>query len=271
MSVKLYDMEMKETVQRGIRWLELIPDPPQFERITENVWNGEIPLGKKRLSRKLTARFFFRGYDAIDYKVLRDEIIATLHPIKNFYVVDEDIPGKRWLVDVDAQSVKRINRVAGEWEVTFYCAKGLAESIGTTLDPFTYDAGVWAYGMGLQEDPALQDYIHSSTEFDIYNAGTEVVDPCESELLITITSTTATSTNLRLRNNTTGELWQYVGTLNAGDTITINKVESKRNGTNIDGQTNLDLISLATGINKFTVTGITGVFEISFKFRYLYL
>lgn len=269
--VKLYDLNMQEIVLRGVKWFEFTPDPPSTERTVEKVHHGEIPLGKTRKSRNIEAKMWYRGYDVLDKKLVRDEIYALLNPLKTFYAVDVDVPGKRWKVEVDSFAPTHINRTIAEVVVVFYCAKGLAESIGTTLDPFTFDAGLWAYGMGLQEDATLQDYVHSSTAFSIYNAGHEVIDPCESELLITLKSSTATASKVTIRNTTTNELWEYTGTFNAGDTIVIDRLQSKRNGTNIAGQTNLDLLSLAPGNNHFKIEGLTGDFEISFKFRYLYL
>lgn len=268
--IKLYDLNMQEIVLRRVKWFEFTPDPPSVERVTEKVYNGDIVLGETRNSRTLEAKMWYTGHDAIDKKLLRDEITAALSPLKDFYVVDEDLPGKRWRVKVDGFNSTSINRTTAEVVVVFYCARGLAESTGTTLDPFTYDAGLWAYGMGLQEDAGLQDYIHSSNTFSIFNAGNEPVEPEESELLITLTSSTATASNIKLWNTTTGELWEYTGSFNAGDVITIDRISVKRNGMNIVGDTNLNLISLKDGNNDFTIEGLTGAFEISFKFRYLY-
>lgn len=269
--VKLYDLNMQEIVLRGVKWFEFTPDPPAADRVSEKVYNGEITLGKTRKPRNIEAKMWYRSYDPQGKKLLRDEIYALLNPLKEFYVVDEDVPGKRWKVEVESFNTTQVNRTTAEVVVVFYCPKGLAESIGTTLDPFTFDANLWAYGMGLQEDAKLQDYVHNTTAFSIYNAGTEEVDPCESELSITLNSSTATAAKVGIRNATTNELWVYGGPLNAGDTIVLNRLEAKRNGSNIVGQTNLELITLAPGINNFTVEGLTGAFEISFKFRYLYL
>jgi len=82
---------------------------------------------------------------------------------------------------------------------------------------------------------------------------------------------TGASSNLTITNQTTGDMWQYTGTTQAGDTITLDGVRSLKNGASIFGQTNRKLITLKSGWNDFAITGATGAFEISFDFRFYYL
>lgn len=262
---------MNEIELRGVQWLEFTPDPPSISRITENVWDGDIPLGKKRNSRNIQARFFYRSRDFLDYKLLRDELFALFDPLKDFYAIDTQVPGKRWRVEVDSYEPSRINGLISEVSITFYTAKPHAESIGTTMDEETFNANMRDYGVGALPGASVEDYIHGTNTFAIHNAGNVIVDPRNSELLITITSISATSSEITLTNNTTGNVWKYTGTFAIGSTITIDRTKSKKNGANIVGDTNLQLVSLAKGINNFTVAGITGEFEIKFEFRYLYL
>lgn len=268
--VKLYDLNMREISLRGVKWLEFTPDPPSAEEETEKVYHGDIPMGKKRNSRMIPAKLWYKAYDRLDYKLLRNELFAGLSPFNEFYVVDEDVPGIRWKVSVRDISPTRINQTTAEVAVVFYCPKGIAESVAMTLDQFTEDSGDWASGMGLETDVNKQDYTHSSEMFAIYNAGNVVVDPRESELAITIRATNGGGGVLKLRNMSTSEEWTYTGPLNAGDVVTINRMQSKRNAANIVGLTNLNLISLAPGTNSFVISGINQGFEISFNFRYLY-
>lgn len=268
--VKLYDLEMREISLRGVKWLEFTPDPPSGERAVEKVYHGDIPMGKTRNSRMIQAKLWYKAYDVLDYKLLRDELFSFLSPFQELYVIDEEVPNKRWKVEVDDISPTRINRTTAEVAVVFYCPKGIAESVAMTLDEFTEDSGNWANGMGLETDVNKQDYTHSTNMFAIHNAGNVIVDPRESELAITIRATNGGGGILTLRNMSTSEEWKYTGPLNAGDVITINRMQSKRNAANIVGLTNLNLISLAPGNNSFVVSGINQGFDISFNFRYLY-
>ena len=88
--VKLYDMSMREISLRGVKWLEFTPDPPTAEEATEKVYNGDIPMGKTRNSRLIQAKLWYKAYDVLDYKLLRDELFSFLSPFQEFYVVDED-------------------------------------------------------------------------------------------------------------------------------------------------------------------------------------
>lgn len=264
--VKVYDLNMQEIELRGVRWLELTPDSPSVDRDIEKVGNGDIVLGKKLNSRMLQARLMYTAVRFTDYKVLRDELFNLLNPMKDIYIVDTQIPGKRWLVDVDGFSIERINGTVAEVTVSLYSAKATCKSIITTLDP-----DLEYYDIGPQLEPDMKKYVHTTSTFKVFNAGTETIDPRESELLITIQSTTATSTVLTLTNDTTGDEWTYTGVFDPGDIITINRMKSEKNSANIVGNTNLDLISLEKGQNDFTITGLTGDFEISFEFRYLYV
>lgn len=268
--VKLFDLNMSEVVQRGVKWFEFIPEPPSTEEITEKVYNGDISMGNTRNSRMITAKFWFSGYDALDYKLLRDEIYSFLSPSRDFYAVDEDLPGKRWKVKVDgALNITRINRRKGEVEVTFKAHRGIAESILYSVDAYTTDED-WATGMGLHADADKQDYTHSATIFGIYNAGNVRVDPRESELRITINAVNGGSGVISLKNTSTGDEWKFTGTTNAGDSFVIDRMQTKRNSVNAVGSTNLSLISLQPGDNTFLVTGLNAGFNITFSFRFLY-
>lgn len=268
--VKLYDLNMTEIKHRGVKWFEFIPEPPSTEKTVDKVYNGEIPLGETRNSRIIAAKFWLTGYDALDYKLLRDEVYAFFSTFKDFYAVDADLPGKRWKVKVESLNINRINRRTGEAEVTFKAHRGIAESIAFSTDDYTTADENWTTGMGIQGDVNKQDYIHSENIFKIYNAGNVVVDPRESELTITVKAVNGGTGGVGIRNASTGEEWKYTGPLNANDFIIINRMDSKRNSANIVGLTNLNLISLKPGDNNIIVTGLNPGFEIVFKFRFLY-
>ncbi|MGE6370651.1 phage tail family protein [Planococcus kocurii] len=268
--VTLYDMSMTKVAQRGVKWFEFIPEPPSYDESTEKIYNGEIPMGKTRNSRMISAKFWLKGYDALDYKLLRDEVYGFLSPRKDFFVVDSDLPGKRWKVSVESVTINRLNRRIGEGEVTFKAHRGIAESLDYSMDQYNTDNGRWTTGMGIESDADKQDYFHNTSSFMVFNAGNVVVDPRESELKITINATNGGSGTIKLKNLFTGEEWMYTGTTNAGDTFIINKMVTQRNFANAVGNTNLQLVSLLPGNNPFTLTGLNAGFNVAFDFRFLY-
>jgi hypothetical protein len=271
--VTLYDKDMNVVTLRRVKWLEFTPDPVTAERFSEKVYNGSVELGKATESRLISTRFLYESADLLDYKLLRNELFSIFNPLNDLWIVDEQVPGIMWKVDVESYSTNRINGTVAEVSMVLKSPKTYAQSIGTSLDAFTYEAGLWSYGMGLQQDASTQDYKHSATSFLIYNPSNVQVDPREDELKISLVSSTATGTDITIRNNATGDEWRYQGTFAAGDTLTIDGVRSLRNGGNVVGNTSpgFGLISLATGYNDFTITGISGAFEITFEFPFLYV
>lgn len=273
MKVDLFDVNMNPIILRGVTWLEFTPRPVEGDRITENVYNSEIVLGKTTKSRMIDARFIYEAYDFLDYKLLRNHLYSIFSPIKDLWVVDEQVPGIKWRVEVDSFEVERVNRKVAVVSLIFYSPKTYARSIGTSLDPITYDSDLWSYGMGLQMDAGTQDYIHNTPVFSIYNPSNVPVNPREDEIIIRLKSTTATGSDIKIRNNTNGNEWRYQGVFQAGDTITIDGILTKRNGLNAVGETGplFGLIKLNEGNNDFTITGLTGEFEITFEFPFLYV
>ncbi|MFC4712227.1 phage tail domain-containing protein [Planococcus dechangensis] len=273
MKVRLYDPNMNEIILRGVTWLEITPEPVTAERYTEKVYNGDVPLGKSTNSRLINARLKYESVDYLGYKLMRNELYSIFNPIKDMWAVDEEVPGIMWKVDVEDFDIERINGRIGLVNLVFYSATTYARSIGTSLDAFTYDSGLWGYGMGLQGEASTQNYIHSSANFSIFNPSNVEVDPREHELKITLRSISATGSDIRVRNTTSDEVWRYQGPFNVGDIITIDGVITKRNGTNAVGFTGptFSLISLVEGNNAITISGISGGFEITFEFPFLYV
>lgn len=271
--VKLFDQSMNEIILPGVTWLEFTPEPVTAERYTEKVYNGDIQLGKSTNSRLIRVRLKYQSADYLGYKLMRNELYAVLNPLKDMWAIDVEVPGIMWKVDVEEFELERVSGTVGHVSLVFYSASTYARSIGTSLDEFTYDSGLWGYGMGLQSDASTQDYIHSITDFSIYNPSNVEIDPREHDLKITLTSVSATGTDIHITNATTGEVWRYQDKLNVGDIIIIDGVITNKNGTNAVGFTgpSFGLISLAEENNEISITGITGEFEITFEFPFLYV
>lgn len=267
----MYDLDMNEIQLPGkISWLKFKPLPQLYEYVKERVGGRDVIVSKNKLPRDIEAEFLCDSEGSMYYKLMRDEIYALFSQYPEFYVIDWAVSARRWKVHVEDYAVNRENHSIARVELPLRTTDPYCTSKGTTLDEFTYDAELWGYGMGLKYDSSTQDYIHNTSSFMIYNAGNQEVDPRESELIITLTSSTATADGLTIRNDTTNEEWQYNGVLNAGDQIILDGIKANKNVVNIVSDTELDVISLAPGENQIQITGITGAFEISFEFRFLY-
>jgi len=218
--------------------------------------------------RELRGKFFFDSRDIYDYFLILHEIYVIFSSKKPFYLIhDEREPGKRWKVQAkNTFDPEKIGNY-GSFEIDFISYSPFCESVGTSLDDRTFDSELWQFGQNLLAEDI--SYTHTSNNFMIYNAGDEHVNPREHELTINITANEPAN-NLIITNTTTGEEWEYTGSINTGDILTIDGIKSYKNGSSVFRDTNRKLISLARGENDITVSGLTD-FEISFDFRFLYL
>ncbi|MEN2765685.1 phage tail family protein [Ornithinibacillus xuwenensis] len=251
----------------GLIGRRLIVPSPSYTTTEESVEGrpGSIVLGKQLNPRPLTAIFIVEASDYADVLLLRDELFNLFRD--KFYVGEVDQPGKRWLVECEAQwELDRININTSSIEVPLTARKGLSESVETSLTPFEWDANMWQWGMGIPYDD--YSYEHTTNKFKIYNAGTEIVDPRYMELKITIKG--SATEYVELINLTTGETYRYNGVLQAGDTLVIDKLRSTKNSLSVFRDTNKKLITLAPGPNDFEIIGAS-VERISFDFRFYYV
>ncbi|MED3716029.1 phage tail family protein [Geobacillus thermodenitrificans] len=257
-----------DTEQYGIKLLTHSISSPSPRVITEEIEgrDGYIELGTTFDGRKIRASFFMHAVDRHDFPLLRNEVFRIFSTKELFYFHEPD-QKRRWLVRANGFEIEKYPPRIGTFEIEFSSPSPYAESIGTTLDPFTFDAELWQIGQGLTGEDDMV-YTHSASNFKIYNAGDVTIDPRVLPLKITFTGA---STNLTITNKTTGDTWQYTGTTTANDTITLDGIRSLKNGLSIFGNTNRKLITIAPGWNNFTITGANGSFTISFDFRFYYI
>jgi phage-related protein len=128
--------------------------------------SGLIRMGKDYGGRRINAVCELYALDNTDYPFLRNEIFRVLFHEMEFYVVSEAEPHKRWRVEVDSSfSPERVGSM-GAFTIPFICSEPYAESIGTTLDLFTFDSETWQVGQGLDTDMTMTNE-KTTTWFDI--------------------------------------------------------------------------------------------------------
>jgi hypothetical protein len=227
--------------------------------------HGLIPLSTTFGGRPMRALFYVQDSDYLSYQLLKDEIFRLFATESEMILIDSRHPGKRWSVIVsNSFGIENLNTRSGKFEVEFLSSSPFAESVGTTLDPLTFDVEKWQTGQGLILDETM--YTHSTTSFKIYNAADGVtIDPRVVPLLITFKGA---SNNLQIKNTTTGDTWSYTGTSNGSDTIKLDGIRSTKNNLSIFRNTNKKIIKLAPGYNYFQLVGASGNFSINFAFRF---
>jgi Phage tail protein len=266
MSLKIIRLDGTEysLKEHGLLVEEFIIDSP-FPRTPTEILEGRsgfIDMGTVYEGRTMTAKLGLIAKDAADYPLLRNKVFRILDSREHFYLISEDEPSKRWLVKSDGFSISKVLRYAGKFVVTFVSPSPYSESVGTTLNPEGMTHATTNYG-----DPPVQ-YSFDTTQFSVWNDGDERINPRQHKLAI---SFKGASTNLKIKNITTNEEWQYTGTTVVSDTILLEGVRAAKNALSIFGNTNRKLITLVPGFNDFVISGTTGSIQVSFDFRFLYV
>ncbi|WJE69319.1 phage tail family protein [Bacillus albus] len=253
--------------------LNFLPPSPfynvQYEKIDGR--HGEIEVGGSFDARdNIRSQILFYPKDIWDFYLFRDEIFRLFNSQEPFYVITNREPGKRLKVrvanayEVEPQAFGQY----GELNIVFKSASAFCESVGTTMDPMTFDSGLWQIGQGLIAEDIK--YTHNTTSFRIYNAGDVLIDPKSMPLKITYKGI---SNNLSIKNVTTGDFWSYTGrTTLENDVIILEGVKSSQTAVgSIFSKTNWGLITLKSGWNDIVLSGTASSFEIKFDFRFYYL
>lgn len=270
MLVEKLNGEIIDLNKAGIYTLRFIPEAPEPVTTTAEIpgVDGHIDLGTKYRGRLITVDIGIQAGDWYEFALLRNEIFRIFDSKEPFHLIDEVEPNKKWIncKYVSPFSIARRAKVQSEFTIQFRSTSAYSHSRGSLLDPFTFESELWQFGMNIP----LEDfsYVHNTRAFSIWNLGDKEVNPRHDMLQIFYRGA---SNNLRITNITTGDTWQYFGTSQHGDTITLDGVFSRKNGVSIFAQTNRKLIRLAPGKNTFALSGAIDPFEISFDFRFLYL
>ncbi|MGG1042580.1 glucosaminidase domain-containing protein [Bacillus velezensis] len=258
-------IDMARDLSVLVRSFKIASPTPDIDYETIPGRDGLVRVGKNFGARTLTAECLLLGADDVDFHLLQAELFHALHREEEFFLVSEATPKKRWRVELSASFTPDRIGSFGDFTLTFQSASTYCESVGTTLDVFTFDANKWQIGEGLTDD--IPSYKHKTKTFRIFNAGAVRLDPRYMPLKITYKGA---SSKLSIKNRTTGDLWTFSGTSAAKEAIQISGVTAKKGNVSIFGQTNFGLITLEPGWNDFELSGTSGDFEVAFDFRFHY-
>lgn len=135
----------------GIRTKDFIVSSPSPRNYTEEIENrdGLYDAGTTIDARSITCIFKYTSVDMPDFPLLRNEVFKIFDTRESFYLIDSREPQKQWLVKCSNSYDIKQAYVYGDFEIDFIAFKGYAESIGTTLNPLTFNEEVWQIGQGL--------------------------------------------------------------------------------------------------------------------------
>lgn len=262
--------EVFDMMENGIIVNKFVPDSPspRHNRETIDGRDGYIDQGTSYDGKVIDSKITILAVDDYDYPLLRNQIFKMFDSREYFYIVPDEEPGKRYRVKYDSSfSLTRFSRFGGEFDITFSSDLAYAESLGSTLDPLTFDVEKWQVGQGLIAEELK--YIHKTTSFKIFNAGDIAIDPREHDFEISIKGKSAMPD---ITNLTTGDKWESFFYTSEHETIVIDGVKTMVDGwKSMFTETNRQLITLAPGWNDIRISGMQGEFEVKFDFRFLYL
>lgn len=232
----------------GLSCLSFQVEPLEANHETDNVEgaDGYADIETSYNGRKLYSRWLFQvgSYDVFHDK--KDKIYSLFAPKKELILIDERQSFKQWTARVESQA--RIDNDEGayykEFEVSFFSKNVYANAV----------------------EPYAKTFIEN--QFVVFNDGTETIDAREHELLIKFKGA---SDKLRIRNETTGEQWQYLDATVSGDEILLDQVYPYKNGKNIFSDTNHGALTIIPGANNFRLYGTSDDYEIIFEFQPLYI
>ena len=216
----------------------------------------------------LKLRFFYRGKDIADYKLIKQKLRGMLFKRTPYFINHSDMPGIKYAVYCEENAITDIAHKYGEFEITFVVFKGYSESLMTT-DNFSLNSDYWQFGNGLVTDPNIK-YVHTKRKFQIYNGSTDTVTPIHRHQIITTMNINAPN-GFTLHNKTTGDKFTYKKKIRNNDTVVLNGVYPFKNKQHCGIDTNHEYITLAEGYNDFEVLGDgVEVKEIKFTFNFVY-
>lgn len=212
----------------------------------------------------LTFDIFYN--DEYEKELIKTELYQTMFPGYQYYITHELSPGKRFKVNPkDFELVEEENDYS-TIEITYEVPSGCSESLNSTLSEFNLDDD-WQFSQNLEADD--YEYEFSVSRFTVYNAGHFSVDPREHPLKITLEGESIG--NATIFNRTTNERFIYKKNLSTrlGQTLVIDRVIPKINGSSCGIDTNHGLISLAAGKNEIEIQNVADV-KSTWDFRFLY-
>lgn len=265
------DGETYDFADHGILVQSFTVDSPSpiHNRISFDGRDGFIDGGTVYDGRTLHATCMLWSVDIPDFSLFRDELFRALDSRDSFYLINEAEPGKRWNVKIDSKFSLTQKSIVGSFTIDFESDKPYAESVGRTdINPQSIDSDVWQIADGGLETDENAIYQQDASNFNIWNGGDIAIDPRMHEFVIDFVGP---SSGLIIKNLTTGEQFQYMGTTSSADTLEINRVQVTKNGSSVFGSTSRTFITLAPGWNQIQITGVIGSFKIIFGFRFLYL
>lgn len=270
-TVTIFNDDFSNTLTdlKGLKFLDAKEEGVEFiPNTVETKGRDGVRIGRASFGTfKLVLRFFYRGTDTQDYKLLKHKLRGLLFRRDPFFIVHSDMPAIKYAVYCEENAITDVGTKFGEFEVTFVVIKGFSESLKDTLD-VNFLSDNWQFESGLITDQDIS-YRHNKKGFKIWNGSNDTIDPLNHKLIIRIKADAPNG--LSLVNHTTGDRFIYYGVLKSSQTLTLNGTHPIIGNKRVGFDSNWDWINLAEGMNNIAIEGnnITNVYT-EFEFNFVY-
>lgn len=240
------------------------------DSITIKGVDGELPSVASFSPFSLVVKFGLDGMDEKDINLMEQMLRNLFYRRKPYYVVTSDNPGKKFLVNNPDMNPDYADFSATRFDMTFTVKKGYSESYLSTDEMSLSNHHDWQFGNGYLAFDETDDFHHRTKKFRIYNGSSDVIDPTLRHTL-NITVHANSPKGFKIRNITTGDVFEYTGGLVYTDTFMLKGVYPVKNGSRVGSDTNMSWLTLEKDFNYFVVEG-EGLsdFDIVFSFNFIY-
>lgn len=215
---------------------------------------------------KLILRFAYVGTDIKDYHLFKTRIRQTIYKREAYYIVQSDMPGRKYAVLPSSISYEDKYGKNGEVTIEFTVFKGYAESLKDTSD-ITFLTDYWQWENGVITDDIA--YSFDGPRFSVWNGSFDTIDPLmRHELVIEIKG--VSDNGITITNHHTGDVFKYNKSLSQGSTFKIDGVHPYLNSSRAGIDTNHEYIKLVPGWNNIEIAGLKGDIKVNFKFSFIY-
>ena len=217
----------------------------------------------------LKLRFFYRGTDSKDYRLMKQKLRGMLFKRTPYFINHSDMPGIKYAVYCEENAITDIAHKYGEFEITFVVYKGYSESLYET-NQYDKTSDKWQFGNGLLVNDDIK-YKHNATSFRIFNGSSDTIAPFPHRHKLIIKINVNAPNGFKLHNRTTGDVFEYKKAIKSNQQLIINGVYPTINGKRVGINTNHEWLSLTPGYNDIEITG-TDITQstVEFIFPFIY-
>lgn len=257
---------------KGLKFLDFEEEGVEVQTNTQSV-NGVdgVLMGPSTFGPfSLVLNFAFKGVDIKDYHLVKQKLRGLLFTRDPYYVWHSDMPGKKYAVYCEENTIENLTSSFGTFSLKFVVFKGYSESYLSTDEMSLSNHHDWQFGNGYLAFDETDDFHHRTKKFRIYNGSSDVIDPTLRHTL-NITVHANSPKGFKIRNITTGDVFEYTGGLVYTDTFMLKGVYPVKNGSRVGSDTNMSWLTLEKDFNYFVVEGeALSDFDIVFSFNFIY-